>query len=282
MRAQPMDAEAVGGALADLRQAALAAGPLALPFFRSGAPTKARITTKAGGSPVTEADQRVNRYLADRLQRRFPDAGWLSEESTDSPERLFCRRVLIVDPIDGTRGFAAGDPRWTICIGLVVDGRPVAGVVHAPALGETYAAGLGFGAFINETRLSPRPRREADAIRIAGPKPVVDAIQARGLPLHRELAGPSLAYRFAQLAAGAIDVGFAAVNSHDWDLAAVDIIVHEAGGRLSGLDALAVRYNQPQPRHNILIAAHPELHARLLAVLSAPGPIEGLAAKPVL
>ena len=169
MRAQPMDAEAVGAALADLRQAALAAGPLALPFFRSGAPTKARITTKAGGSPVTEADQRVNRYLADWLQRRFPDAGWLSEESTDSPERLSCRRVLIVDPIDGTRGFAAGDPRWTICIGLVVDGRPVAGVVHAPALGETYAAGLGVDR--SSTRRASVRDQDARPTRSASPVP---------------------------------------------------------------------------------------------------------------
>jgi myo-inositol-1(or 4)-monophosphatase len=267
----PMQAEQVRVALGELRRAALAAGALALPYFRRGAATSARIATKAGGSPVTEADHLVDRFLAERLRASFPQAGWLSEESLDGPERLTRPTVLIVDPIDGTRGFAQGDSRWTICVALVIDGRPVAGVVHAPALGETYAAGHGVGAFLNEFRLQPQPRTAEAALRVAGPKLLVEAMQAQGLPLQREAAGPSLAYRFAQMAAGRIDVGMAAVNSHDWDLAAVDIVVHQAGGLLSGLDSNTLIYNRPFPRHGILIAARADLHGRLIEAMASPG-----------
>ena len=83
----------------------------------------------------------------------LPEAGWLSEESADTKERLTRRHVLIVDPIDGTRGFAAGDPRWAISIALVTDGRPVLGLLHAPALNETYLAVLGHGATLNGKKI---------------------------------------------------------------------------------------------------------------------------------
>jgi myo-inositol-1(or 4)-monophosphatase len=278
----PMQADAVKTALAELRQAALAAGALALPFFRRGAPTRARITTKTGGSPVTEADHLVDRFLAETLRTRFPTAGWLSEESLDGPDRLTRDWVLIVDPIDGTRGFAEGDPRWTICVALVVDGRPVAGVVHAPALGETYAAGLDAGAYLNETRLQNGPRPAAAAAwRIAGPRLMVEAVQASGLPVIRETSGPSLAYRFAQMACGRIDAGMATLNAHDWDLAAVDIVVHEAGGLLSDLDAKALIYNRPQTRHGLLVATRADLQARLIAALGRGAEVKSVAERPL-
>jgi myo-inositol-1(or 4)-monophosphatase len=263
-----MQADAVLAALGHLRQAALAAGSLALPYFRRGASTSARITTKSGGSPVTEADHIVDTFLATRLKARFPQAGWLSEESPDGPERLTRAMVLIVDPIDGTRGFAEGDPRWTICVALVVDGRPVAGIVHAPALAETYAAGLGTGAYLNESRLALAPRPAGADFRVAGPRPLIKAIQAQGLPVKREWAGPSLAYRFAQTAAGQLDAGVTAINAHDWDLAAADLLVHEAGGLVSGLDAKAPIYNRPLPRHGILLATRADLQTALIRALT--------------
>jgi myo-inositol-1(or 4)-monophosphatase len=119
-----------------LIDAAREAGAIALTYFRPGERTSARIDYKAGGSPVTEADFAVDAFLRARLGAAFPGAGWLSEETEDDPRRLACSNILIVDPIDGTRGFLAGDPRWAVSIALVVAGRPVAGVVHAPALAE--------------------------------------------------------------------------------------------------------------------------------------------------
>jgi myo-inositol-1(or 4)-monophosphatase len=248
-----------------LEAAALKAGQLALRFFQAGAPTQAKVSTKDGGSPVTEADHLVDQFLAERLRPLFPEAAWLSEESVDDPLRLHCRQVLIADPIDGTRGFMAGDRRWTICIALTMDGRPVAGVVHAPALAETYIATAGGGAFLNGMTLAASNRCDFDGARVAGPRAFSEALAIAGRSVQRAAYIPSLAYRFARVATGSIDAGLAAVNSHDWDLAAVDVIVHEAGGRLTGLDGEVLIYNRPLPRHGVLVAAGARLHPRILA-----------------
>ncbi|MBL8588889.1 MAG: 3'(2'),5'-bisphosphate nucleotidase CysQ, partial [Methylobacteriaceae bacterium] len=140
--------------------AADAAGRLVLPFFRHGAETTASIGWKGGQSPVTEADHAADAFLRERLTGEFPGAAWLSEETADDRVRLDAARLLIVDPIDGTRAFMTGDPRWAVCAALVVAGRPVAGVVHLPALGETYAAAAGAGARLNGAPIAASRRTE--------------------------------------------------------------------------------------------------------------------------
>jgi myo-inositol-1(or 4)-monophosphatase len=120
-----------------LAAAAREAGALTLGFFRLGAATSAEVQSKFGGSPVTEADLAADALLKRRLREAFPEAGWLSEETADDPERLERRALLVIDPIDGTRAFVAGDPRWAVSVALVVAGRPVAAVVHAAAGDET-------------------------------------------------------------------------------------------------------------------------------------------------
>ena len=144
-----------------LVSAAREAGALALEHFHVGGRTSARVVTKAGGSPVTDADLAADALLKRRLQEALPDAGWLSEETVDDFERLSRRSLIIVDPIDGTRAFVIGDPRWCVSVALVVDERPVAGVVYAPALDETYAAARGGGATFNGAPLAPHRRLAA-------------------------------------------------------------------------------------------------------------------------
>lgn len=235
--------------------AAHAAGEIALRFFQHGAKTRATVETKEGGSPVTEADILCDRYLEKQLRRRFPQAAWLSEEIADDLVRLGHRVVLIVDPIDGTRGFVAGDPRWTVCIALVVDGRPVASVVRAPALDETYAAALGVGATLNGAPLQPSARAALAGARAAGPKPIARALENTGVPLDLVPKVPSLAYRLVCVASGALDIAFTSGDARDWDIAAADLIVHEAGARLAGLDGTTPRYNAADPIHGRLIVA---------------------------
>ena len=136
-----------------LLSAAREAGALALEYFNPGGRTSSRVMTKAGGSPVSDADLAADALLKRRLREALPDAGWLSEETVDDFERLSCRSLIIVDPIDGTRAFVTGDPRWVVSVALIVDQRPVAGVVFAPALDETYAAARGHGATFNGAAL---------------------------------------------------------------------------------------------------------------------------------
>ena len=251
---EPSSAEA----LAVLTQHARAAGALALAHFRPGAKTTAAIHSKAGGSPVTDADLEADAYLHARLTAAFPAAGWLSEESPDTLARLSRALTLIVDPIDGTRAFLCGDPRWTVCVALARNGRPIAGVVHAPALGETYAASLGGGAFLNGARLAVT-REPPAAPRLAGPHFLLEAMRRGGFALVAQPKVPSLAYRMALVAAGVLDAGLASGKAQDWDIAAVDLIVCEAGGRFAALDGTAPLYNKADTGHPMLLAASPVL-----------------------
>ena len=108
-----------------LRAAAVNAGIIAAGYFR----TDLKTWTKENASPVSEADILLDQFLTSTLLAARPDYGWLSEETADNAERLKHRRVFIVDPIDGTRGFIRGEDSWTVSLAVVEDGVPIAGVV---------------------------------------------------------------------------------------------------------------------------------------------------------
>ncbi|MBV1703843.1 MAG: 3'(2'),5'-bisphosphate nucleotidase CysQ, partial [Hyphomicrobiales bacterium] len=130
-----------------LADAAREAGAEAMRHFRPGARTSADVAYKEGNSPVSEADHAADRALAATLRKAFPGAAWLSEESAEDAAARARPLALVVDPIDGTKAFIAGDPRWCVSVALSLDGRVVAGVLHAPALGRTYVAARGGGSF---------------------------------------------------------------------------------------------------------------------------------------
>ncbi len=257
----PLDTRAV---LALLIDAARVAGDMARHFFRPGAATAARVDVKAGGSPVTEADLAVDRYLHDRLRAAVPDAAWLSEETADDLDRLLHDHVLVVDPIDGTRSFAAGDPHWAVSVALVSHGRPVAGVVHAPALDQTFEAALGLGARLNGRPTAVSARADLDGARLSAPAGFIKPL-ARAVPVTLVPRIPSLACRFAAVASGALDAAVASPDSHDWDLAGIDIVLNEAGARFTAADGRPIAYNARVPRHRTLYAAGPNLHDALVA-----------------
>ncbi len=245
-----------GDARDQLIGAAREAGEIALAFFHPGERTSARVDYKVGGSPVTQADLAVDDFLRTQLGGAFEGAGWLSEETEDDPRRLARQSVLVVDPIDGTRGFLAGDPRWAVSIALIVSGRPVAGVVHAPALAETYAAARGHGAQLNGAAIEVSGCAALDGARVAGPRAMVDSIaRAAGVSFVVQPKIPSLAYRMALVASGALDLALASERSHDWDIAAADIILEEAGGRLVEWAGAPLLYNKPETGRGVLFGA---------------------------
>lgn len=123
----------IGPVLADICEAA--AG-LILPLWRSGI----EVLTKADESPVTVADQRAETLILEHLGRHFPGVPIISEEDASefgTPDAIG-PRFFLVDPLDGTKAFVRGDPNFTVNIGLIQDGRPVAGAVSAPPTGETW------------------------------------------------------------------------------------------------------------------------------------------------
>ncbi|MGQ3673285.1 3'(2'),5'-bisphosphate nucleotidase CysQ [Xanthobacter sp. TB0136] len=237
-----------------------AAGALALDMSRAGIKT----WTKDDSSPVTEADLAVDRFLRDALSAIAPEWGWLSEETADNEARLSARRIWIVDPIDGTRGFMSGAPDWAVSAALVENGVPILGALFAPVTGELFTAMRGGGARRNGALLRATQRDTLSGAAAIGPADALDALE-KSAPITRLPRGHSLALRIARVATGEVDIALSRANSHDWDLAAADILVREAGGQLTTYDGLPVRYNAPSPRHAPLISAGTGLHGLALA-----------------
>ena len=145
-------------------RAAHAAGRAALRHFRD---PRLRIRLKGDGSPVSEADLASDAALLGEISRAFPRHGVLSEESGRSEGDG--RHLWIADPVDGTKSFVRGLPYWTVLLALEVDGRLEASVVHAPALGLTFWARRGAGAFENGRRLRVSRRGISEAWALHGP-----------------------------------------------------------------------------------------------------------------
>jgi myo-inositol-1(or 4)-monophosphatase len=241
--------------LSRLEHVAREAGDIAMRFFRRGARTAAAISYKGGGSPVTEADFAVDRFLFEEMRRLAPQAGWLSEETADDEARLARESLVIVDPIDGTNAFTQGDERWAVSIALIEGGRPTAGVVHAPARGETFTAARGLGAFLNGERLAAVSRASlAGALAIA-PRPLHARLAT--LPQNIGLAPrtPSLALRLVDIAAGRHDIVISSPNARDWDIAAADVILCESGVALAEVDGGTLTYNRSSSKRGMLVAA---------------------------
>ncbi len=246
-----------------LREAARQAGRIAMSYFRK-AP---EVWMKAGSSPVSEADYAADRYLRETLLAARPDYGWLSEETADGAARLSARRTFVVDPIDGTRGFLEGLDLWCVSVAVVEDGRSIAGVLECPARQQTYFALPGQGAFRNDVRLAVRGAGER--LIIGGPKPMIDALpQAVIETIERKSYIPSLAYRLAMIADGSLNATFVKANAHDWDLAAADLILREAGGMLWNEHRQPPRYAGKIVSHGPLVAGSGELLSVMADVIS--------------
>ena len=249
---------------ARLQAAVRDAGALALSLFKT--PLK-NWTKGPASSPVCEADIAVDRLLRQRLCGD-DGFGWLSEESTDDDRgRLAARYVWIVDPIDGTRAYIAGLPDWSVSAALVEDGRPVVACLYAPVSEEFFMAVRGGGASRNGSPLAASAGAELAQARIAGPRKFLERLAASAPPFAIMPRTHSLALRLARVAQGEFDAAIAGGNSHDWDLAAADLLVHEAGGALTPVEGGAVLYNRPVPRHGLLVAAGRERHAALVDLI---------------
>jgi myo-inositol-1(or 4)-monophosphatase len=236
------------------------AGALALSLFR----TELKNWTKGASSPVSEADIAVNDLVEQRLRAATPDYGWLSEESVDDDSRLAKELVWIVDPIDGTRAYLAGREDWCVSVALVAGSAPVLGAVFAPVTDEFFFAVRGNGATHNGKPLRAAGGTELDFSRMAGPKPLVQRLSpsAKEITLYPRIG--SLALRLCRVADGGLDAAFAGGQSRDWDLAAANLIVHEANGRMTALSGDAIEYNRRDVVHGVLVAAGQDRHSRIV------------------
>jgi myo-inositol-1(or 4)-monophosphatase len=220
-------------------------------------------TKGADNSPVCEGDIAVNNLLHVRLLELVPQAGWLSEETEDDPAARAAAYVWIVDPIDGTRAYITGRADWTISVALVENDRPLVAALYAPVADEMFLASRGGGATVNGNVMRAGTGR-LDGARLAGPKRTLERIGALAPGVQPVPKVFSLALRLTRVAQGELEAAFASRGGHDWDLAAADLLVHEAGGVMTDFSGRSLTYNRPHPEHGALVAADAARHAALL------------------
>lgn len=224
---------------------------------------------KSEGSPVTEADIAVDDFLKAKLLAARPDYGWLSEETEDNDQRLSRSRIFVVDPIDGTRAFVKGLPEFTVVAAVVADGRPVAAAIYNPATDDLFQATAGLGALRDGEKMEVSTRADFHDARILGGKRFFERPEwAPPWPktMSVDQLG-SIAYRMSLVGTGTYDAMVSVTPKYDWDVAAGDLIVREAGGVVSAHDGTALLYNREKPLQKSLICAGPKLYDALLARL---------------
>jgi myo-inositol-1(or 4)-monophosphatase len=248
-----------------IEEAVRDAGVIARKFYKGSY----RKWSKDKGQPVTECDLAVDEFLAQRLRGARPEYGWLSEETEDDPESRRAEFVFVVDPIDGTVAFLKGRPHFTISVAVVTQGRPIVGAVYNPITGECFTARSQGGAQLNGKRIQVAARDEIEGCRMLGPKATFEhaawtsAPNIPWPPMHIETRN-SIAYRLALVACGAFDATVALSAKHDWDLAAGDLILQEAGGRVTAHTGANLTYNGPEPVQPSLVAAGPAIYGQVI------------------
>ena len=246
-----------------------AAGQVALRYFR----TTLKSWDKNPGDPVSEADLAVNTELQDRLMGARPDYGWLSEENPDDAARLSRPRVWIVDPIDGTRSFIEGKDEFCVSVALVEHGQPVLAALFNPATEEYFSATLGAGAKLNGAPIRANADATLAEARILGGKKTFTQ-EGWLAQAPRATFGwrNSIAYRLALVAADRYDAVISLGGKNEWDIAAADLVLREAGAVMTTAQGEPFGYNRPSPCHGgDLLAAPPALHADLLRLFARRG-----------
>jgi histidinol-phosphatase len=233
-----------------------------------------RVETKPDLTPVTDADRDVEVALRQRLSDQRPNDSVVGEELGGTVE--IEGRQWVIDPIDGTKNFVRGVPVWATLIALLSDGVPVVGVISAPSLHRRWWAAAGRGAFMSVGGEPPRRLRVSSVAELPAASLSFSSLSGwavRGLR-ERFIALTEAVWRVrgygdffshCLVAEGAVDIA-AEPEVSLWDLAALDILVREAGGTFTSLDGT------PGPHGGSAVATNGALHQAVLTGLTAPGP----------
>ncbi len=249
---------------------------LVLRYFGTGV----RVDRKPGDEPVTEADHAASAMIVAGLHSAFPDDGILSEELPDDGARFHKDRTWMVDPIDGTSDFIAGDDGFAVMIGLAVAGRPALGVVCQPTSGNLWAGCGGPGgpawkeaADGARTALRTSALAEPPGIRLVASKShrtrdVDDFRRALGISDETNVGGVGLKIGLVAEASRDLYV-YPGDRTKIWDTCAPEAILLAAGGRLTDTFGEVLRYTDPD-LHNRrgLVASNGTLHDLVLATLA--------------
>ena len=252
--------------LALLTTAALDAGKIAMRYWQN----TPRVWDKADASPVTEADLAVNDMLKSQLCAARPDYGWLSEETPDSADRLKHEHVFIIDPIDGTRAFIAGERHFSHSLAIARNGEITAAVVYVPALERLYSATSDGQALMNGTPIHASIKPLRDYPNILMSKATLNPEHWIGpAPDVQRSFRASVAYRLALVADGSFDAMLSFRASWEWDIAAGSLIAARAGAKLCDARGQALRFNTSAAKSNGIFAGSAALFAELFPLINA-------------
>ncbi len=218
---------------------------------------------KLPGDPVSEADLAVDAFLKRELGKLLPSAGWLSEETVDSEHRLDRDLIWLVDPIDGTRDFIRGRTGWAVSVALISGGRPLIGILAAPARGEVWVSTAGNGAFRNGEKLVASRREQ-----FAGARVPADSLDREDSDLTMVDKPNSIALRIAMVGANEADLVATLRWGYEWDIAAATLIAREAGAQVSDAFGEPLVFNKRDPRAFGLLVSAPAIHKDAVARLA--------------
>ena len=221
--------------------------------------------------PLTSADLAANQCLQEMLRGRYPEYGWLSEETADSPERLERDAVWIVDPLDGTKEFVSHIGEFAVSIALVESGRPTVAAMFNPVTDELFSAVAGGGTFLNGKRVFCTNVKHLESASLTVSRS--EAARGEVAPLRPHLGEVrevgSVAYKLAVISAGLCDVNVSVQPKNEWDVCAGDLLVCEAGGHMLDLNGQQRQYNQSEPLiKGGLAAGNSTLTHALLSLIS--------------
>ncbi|MGR3511385.1 MAG: 3'(2'),5'-bisphosphate nucleotidase CysQ [Paracoccaceae bacterium] len=248
-----------------LEAAAREAGDIAMRFWRADP----KVWDKGENDPVSEADLAVDTHLRQSLLAERADYGWVSEETEDDQARLSAQKVFIVDPIDGTRSFVAGDKTWAHSLAVSVDGKITAACVYLPAREKMYLAAIDEGASLNGQRLEASAAHALEGATVLSPKVTFrDEFWRHDPPPVKRHFRPSLAYRIALVGEGRFDAMLTLRPAWEWDIAAGALIAAEAGAQVTDRHGQPLSFNSPARQTAGVIAAGPALHQALHSELA--------------
>ena len=237
-----------------LDEICIEAGRMALRLWPAGG-HELESWDKEPGSPVCTADLEVDAFLRRELCALLPAAGWLSEESADHPERLGRGLCWLVDPVDGTRDFIAGQSGWAVSVALISAGKPLFGLLIAPARDEVWSATAGQGAWLNGRKLQASTRSELPGARVPA-----KSLPSEDADLTMVERPNSIALRIAMVADDRADLVATLRWGYEWDIAAATLIAREAGASVTDAFGQPLSYNKRDPRAFGVLVTSPAIH----------------------